>query len=84
MTKDFYDNLRDKTTRIVKEGLRLAEDETYLGSTSNHGKCASCLAATARNNVDKVDHGWGFSPAEDVCMLEARGILAEKLGWKIL
>ncbi len=83
MKKDFYDNLRSKTERIVQEGLRLASDETYLKDESNHYQCASCLAAIARGNVDEKDYDGWFHSSEDICMLKARNILADKLGWKI-
>ncbi len=81
MQKDFYDKLRDKTKQIVKEGLRLAKNPP---KDLCEPKCASCLVATARGNVDNKDFGFPtFDSGEDICMLEARDILAKKLNWKI-
>lgn len=77
MEKDTFDKLREKTNRIVKEGERLMKRKS-IPSGYCEKDCASCLAAEARGNVDEKDYGWGFSSREDICMLEARDILAEK------
>lgn len=85
---------RDKTQRIVQEGVRLSRRKAipkdWCSST-----CASCLAAEARGNVDKKDRRSNklgycllgvpafFNSREDVCMLEARDILSKKLNYEI-
>lgn len=82
--KDKYDLLREKTQRIVDEAkiIYASGDRTYDICTTN-GDCASCLAAKARGNVDEKDFGFGFSSDEDVCMRDARDILAEELNLTI-
>lgn len=75
---DKYDKLREKTERIVAKGLEIKDSVTGLCRP----KCASCLAAEARGLVDKEDFDMGFDSSEDVCMLDARNILAKKLSWK--
>lgn len=83
MKKDKYDLLRDKTKRIVKEGKRLYRSKDNSWDTCGKG-CASCLSAIARSNVDKKDFEYGgFDSSEDICMLDARDILAEELNLKI-
>ncbi len=94
MKKDNFDKLRDKTNRIVREGLKLAKRDK-MPNDYCLPNCASCLSAEARGNVDKEDRKNGklgncilgvpafFDSKEDVCMLEARDILAEKLDWII-
>lgn len=82
MEKDFYDKLRDKTERIVAKGLELAQRDV-MPDHFCQPDCASCLSAEARGLVDEEDFGLGFNSSEDVCMLEARSILAEKLNWSI-
>ena len=80
--KDKFDLLRDKTKRIVKEGIRLSK-RNKMPDDYCVPNCASCLAAEARGNVDEKDFGVGFDSSEDICMLEARDILARKLKWII-
>lgn len=80
--KDNFDTLREKTKRIVREGIRLSKRKK-MPKHYCCKNCASCLAAEARGNVDKKDYDFGFNSREDVCMLEARDILAEKLKWII-
>lgn len=80
--KDIYDNLRDKTQRIVTKGEKLLS-EGFKGYCSGEKICASCLAAEARGEIDKEDFGGGFNSSEDICMLDARDILAEKLNLEI-
>lgn len=75
---DISDDLREKTARIVAEGDRLLASNEFPTPTDCSAACASCLSAVARGNVDKIDHEFGFSSREDICMLEARNILAEK------
>ena len=75
--KDKFDKLRDKTNRIVEEGERLLKRKK-VPSDWCHPKCAACLAAEARGNVDKKDFDIGFDSSEDICMLEARDILGKK------
>jgi hypothetical protein len=81
MIKDRFDLLRDKTERIVAEGLRLAKTGKQKDYCTYN--CASCLAAEARTNVDETDGMGGFDSSEDICMTEATNILADKLDWEI-
>ncbi len=79
---DKYDKLREKTTRIVsraEELIRLG----FKGTCEGEKPCASCLAAEARGLVDKEDFDLGFDSSEDICMLDARNILAEKYNFEI-
>lgn len=81
--KDIYNKLRVKTQKIVVEGRRLVSMGEFPNADSCSEKCASCLAVTARGLVDQKDYGNGFSSGEDVCMLEARSILAAELKMEI-
>lgn len=78
--KSFYKSLEEKEKRIVEEGIKLSKRKK-MPSRYCEQKCASCLAAEARGNVDKKDYGFGFSSDEDICMIHAADILAEKLKW---
>jgi len=80
MKEDLYDKLRKKTERIVQEGLKMAKNKEVKLCRP---KCASCLAAEARSKLDIEEYGIGFDSREDVCMIEARDILAKKLKWDI-
>lgn len=74
---DTFDELREKTNRIVLEGERLLKNG-FKDTCGGDKPCASCLAAEARGNDDDIkgnDLGFVYG---DVCMLEARHILAEK------
>lgn len=75
--KDKYDKLREKTQRIILKGEELLL-KNFKGSCDGKKICASCLAAEARGRVDKEDFDFGFDSSEDVCMLDARDILAKK------
>ncbi len=83
MKKDKYTLLREKTKRIVKEGLKMVRDKEFPLDDSCSEKCASCLAASARGRTDRVDYDYSFDSSEDVCMLDARDILAKKLNFEI-
>lgn len=66
---------------ILKEGRKLAKHPEKLKLCSP--RCASCLAAEARSNVDEKipdDEYKGFEWG-DIYMLQARDILAEELKW---
>lgn len=75
---DKYDQLREKTKRIVVEAERMLRFGEFPNATACSPDCASCLSADARGNVDDKDFGAGFDSSEDICMLEARNKLAEK------
>lgn len=81
--KEIFDKLREKTERIIKEGERLLKEKKDF-STYCSKDCASCLSAEARGNIDKIDFDGSFSSREDVCMLEARDLLAERYNLTIL
>ena len=81
-----FEKLRKKTRRIIEEGLKLAK-RSKMPADYCIPKCASCLAIEARMNIDEIDYKDSaitmFSSREDICMLNARDILAKKLDWII-
>ena len=83
--KKHFEDLEEYLQLILKEGRKLAKiikvSKKLNGLCSL--KCASCLAAIARSNVDKEKYDIGFSSREDICMFEARDILAKELNWKV-
>ena len=80
--KKHFDDLEIYLQLVLKEGRKLAKRKRTPKDWCSP-KCASCLAAEARTNVDLRKYGLGFDEREDVCMLEARDILAEELNWEI-
>jgi hypothetical protein len=81
MERDLYDKMRLKTDRLVALGLKMAAEKSYRDLCQPD--CASCLAAEARTDDDEVKgNNLGFAMG-DVCMLEARSTLKEKLNWNI-
>lgn len=79
---DRYDKLREKTNRIVAKGEELFKSG-FNNTCKGDKPCASCLSAEARGIIDNEDFGLGFDSSEDVCMLDARDILAEKYNLEI-
>jgi hypothetical protein len=81
-----YEELEEKTKRIVKLGIELANDKNYKTNDNfwcTKKKCASCLAADARSKDDETEgNNVGLSKG-DICMNDARNILVDKLGWNI-
>ncbi len=70
---------------ILEEGRRLAKDYDYLTGENLHApKCAACLAADARSNIDnKLGEKSPCFEEGDPYMLQAKRILAKELNWEL-